>query len=327
MIAATVACGAPAVNGSSSSVQTGIDGNCPPAASADISLDTGTGTLSGTLEQPGRCGSVPLVLFHSGSGPTDRDGNQLAGGIDPGTIKLLAQALAANGIASVRYDKRGVGASAAAAPPETELRLQTYVADAVAWVKMLKIDARFSRVVFAGHSEGSLIGILASQQSPVSAFVSLEGPGRPLSVVLKQQLSAQLSGSLLEQADEIIDELVAGETVANPPQSLDSLFDPSVQPYLISELAVNPAQQIANLTVPILVVQGTTDTQVTVQDAMLLAGANARSTLLIVDGMSHELKAATLAAASQQMTNTNPLLPVEPSVVAGITRLVQGLTF
>jgi pimeloyl-ACP methyl ester carboxylesterase len=299
-----------------------VEGGCPLASSSPITLDTGTGVLTGTLELPAGCGPFPLVLFHSGSGPTDRDGNQLASGFDTDTIKQLALALVPRAIASVRYDKRGVGASAPAAPPEVDLRLGTYVTDAAAWVQQLHADARFSAITFAGHSEGSLIGILAAQRSPVASFVSLEGPGRNLADVLRGQLANKLSEGLAEQADAIVDQLAAGNTVANVPASLNSLFAPAVQPYLISELAVDPAVEIAKLAVPVLVVQGTTDVQVSVRDAMLLAAAAKQSTLLVVDGMNHELKAATLDPTSQAATQSDPLLPVEQKVIDALAGAV-----
>jgi pimeloyl-ACP methyl ester carboxylesterase len=299
-----------------------VEGGCPPASSNPITLDTGTGVLAGTLELPGGCGPFPVVLFHSGSGPTDRDGNQLASGFDTDTIKQLALALVPRAVASVRYDKRGVGASAAAAPPEVDLRLATYVSDAAAWVRQLHADARFSAITFAGHSEGSLIGILAAQNSPVASFVSLAGPGRKLADVLKGQLANKLGEGLAEQADAIIDQLAAGQLVANVPTSLNSLFAPAVQPYLISELTVDPAVEIAKLAIPALVIQGTTDLQVSVQDAMLLAAAAKQRTLVVVDGMNHELKAATLDSASQAATRSNPMLPVEPKVIDALVRAV-----
>ena len=86
----------------------------PAFAAADMTLATPTGTLAGTLEVPATPGPAPVVLIIAGSGPTDRDGNTplLPGKND--TLKQLALGLASRGVASVRYDKRGVGASAAA---------------------------------------------------------------------------------------------------------------------------------------------------------------------------------------------------------------------
>ncbi|WP_218313668.1 alpha/beta hydrolase [Halomonas sp. 18071143] len=127
----------------------------PPApaqpSESDVRLETATGTLFGSLLLPPSTGPHPLVLLHAGSGPTDRNGNSaiLPGAND--SLKLLAEALAVRGIASVRYDKRGVAASAAAAPLENELRFDTYVEDAAAWVRQLRTDPRFGTITLLGH--------------------------------------------------------------------------------------------------------------------------------------------------------------------------------
>jgi uncharacterized protein len=150
------------------------------AAESDFNLRTPTGTIYGTLAMPSLL-RAPVVLIIAGSGPTDRDGNSAIGGIRPDTYKLLAAGLAARGVASVRYDKRGVGASIAAAPSEIDLRFDTYVDDASAWLGKLQGDERFSRATVAGHSEGSLIGMIAAQRAPASAFVTWRAPdGRHL---------------------------------------------------------------------------------------------------------------------------------------------------
>ena len=87
--------------------------------SVPLTLKTPTGDIAGSLVVRPGTAQHPVVLIIAGSGPTDRDGNSPAP-IAPGktlrtdSYKLLAQALAAEGIASVRYDKRGIGASAKA---------------------------------------------------------------------------------------------------------------------------------------------------------------------------------------------------------------------
>ncbi|HEX3368879.1 MAG TPA: alpha/beta hydrolase, partial [Candidatus Cybelea sp.] len=134
------------------------------AAESDYNLTTPTGTIYGTLALPAKT-PAPLILIVAGSGPTDRNGNSSLG-IAPGTYRQLAGALTRRGVASVRYDKRGIGASESAASKESDLRFDTYVDDAVAWLKLLANDARFSRVSVAGHSEGSLIGMIAVTKAP-----------------------------------------------------------------------------------------------------------------------------------------------------------------
>src|SRR5665213_2892006 len=155
------------------------------AAASDLVLKTPTGDLAGTLEYGGSGMGVPVVLIIAGSGPTDRDGNNplLPGKND--SNKLLAQGLLARGVASLRYDKRGIAASAQAMRAESDLRFDDYVDDAVGWIGNLRTSKRFTRIVVAGHSEGSLIGMLAAVRGRADGYVSLEGGGRPAAAVLE----------------------------------------------------------------------------------------------------------------------------------------------
>ena len=288
------------------------------AAESGITLSTPTGSIYGTLTLPASAGPSPAVLIIAGSGPTDRNGN--SGPVQAGTYKLLAAALARGGIASVRYDKRGVGASLAAAPLEKDLRFDAYVDDAAAWLKLLQNDKRFSSVTVAGHSEGALIGTVAAQRTPVHALVTLEGAGRPAATVLREQLEPKLPPALYKQADAIISQLQAGHTVADPPAELMSLFRPSVQPYLISWFKYDPAAEIAKVRAPITIVFGTADIQVTMADADALKAAAPAAKLVVVDGMNHMLKYfpdhSTLQAALKGYED--PSLPVDPKAVAAV---------
>ena len=244
---------------------------------SDVEVKTPSGTLVGTIDLPSGKGPWPVVVFIAGSGPTDRDGN--SGALKNECLKQLGQSLAKRGIAVLRYDKRGVGASAAAGADESKLSIAIYADDAAAWIKKLRADKRFTKVAVLGHSEGSLVGILAAKQAPYDALISVAGAGRGLEAVLHDQLKTKLPAELDSKATAILAELEAGRTVADVPAPLMALFRPSVQPYLMSWLKYDPAKEIAGLSVPILVVQGTTDLQVSVDDAKLLSGGNQLATL------------------------------------------------
>lgn len=288
-------------------------------------LDTPTGALHGTLRMPeGAAGRVPVALIIAGSGPTDRDGNSAMLRGKNNSLKMIADALAAAGVASVRFDKRGIGASRGAARSESELRFTTYVDDAAAWIAHLAADPRFSRVMVVGHSEGSLIGILAAQRGRVDRLVSLAGTGRTAIDVLDEQLGRNLGGSgpLLEESRRILAELKAGRMVDTVSPPLATLFRKSVQPYLISWITVDPAVEVAKLDVPILVAQGTTDVQIAVQDAELLAKANRRATLEIIEGMNHVLKEVR-DPAQQLDSYGNPELPLHPRLVEALRAFVR----
>jgi pimeloyl-ACP methyl ester carboxylesterase len=293
----------------------------PPAQSVEeaVRLQTPTGTLHGSLLLPPAAGPHPLVVLHAGSGPTDRNGNSA---VVPGannSLKLLAEALAAHGIASVRYDKRGVAASAAAAPAESELRFESYVEDALAWIRPLRGDPRFRTITVLGHSEGSLIGVLAAERGRPDALISLAGPARRASDVLREQLRAQISG------ERILAGLEQGRTTADVPLALASLYRPSVQPYLISWFRYTPAEEIRRVPGTVLIAQGTTDVQVGPGEAEALRQARPDAAVAIVEGMNHVLKLVPLDPAQQSASYSNPALPVAPALVERVVTFVAGV--
>jgi uncharacterized protein len=286
---------------------------------SDISLKIAAGTLFGTLTLP-KAIPAAVVLIVAGSGPTDRNGNNpLAPGRND-AYALLASALATRGVASARYDKRGIGASWTAALSEKELRFEDFASDAAAWIALLAADRRFSSVTLAGHSEGSLIGMLAVQSAPSHAFVSLEGAGRPAPVVLREQLQRNLTPKLYAKADAIIHTLEQGRLSPNPPPELVSLFRESVQPYLISWFKYDPAEEIAKVRVPATIVQGTADLQVSMDDERALARGNPAARVVIVDGMNHVLKHAPDTWSQQGIIEgyEDPSLPVDDRVVEAV---------
>jgi DUF1680 family protein/pimeloyl-ACP methyl ester carboxylesterase len=255
-----------------------------------IQLKTRTGNLDGTLDLPDGPGPHPLVIVIAGSGPTDRDGNQP--GLKLDYLKQLGAGLAQRGIAVLRYDRRGIGKSAAAWPGrEEDFRFEMLADDASAWVHMLRRDHRFGRIGLLGHSLGSLIGLVAAQKADIDAFVSLAGPGRKTHEVLREQFTRNLAPDLAREGVKILDELAAGRTVADPPKGL--ILRKSVQPYLISEFQYDPAAAIARLAIPALIVHGTRDERVSSADAERLAQANSCAELCVINGMNHILRSAS----------------------------------
>lgn len=297
----------------------------PPMTIDTLSLDTPTGKIYGTLVVPGGAGPFPLVVIISGSGPTDRDGNSpLLPGAN-NSLKLLADGLAERGIASFRYDKRGIGESRAAVPSEAALRFDMYADDAAAWATKLRADPRFSTITIAGHSEGSLLGMIAAQHAPVDGFVSIAGAGRPADQVLREQLKAQLPAPVLAQANAALDTLLAGHTIASPPPGLLSLFRPSVQPYMISWLAVDPRKEIGRLEIPVLILQGTLDAQVAPSEAESLARAQPKAKLVMIDGMNHVLKRVAADASAQRSSYSDPTIPDAPELIDAIASFVKSV--
>ena len=295
-----------------------------------IQLETPTGTIYGTLLTPEQATKpVPIVLILAGSGPTDRNGNQLPA-IHTDTYRMIAEALQQNGIASVRFDKRGIGASDAAGMEESEMRFEHYVEDAVGWLELLSQEDKYSKIIVLGHSEGSLIGMLACSQSDTTqsgradGFISLCGAGRPVSEVLREQMSRQ-PRFVRDAFLPILDELEKGNTVENVPADLP-LVRPSVQPYMISWLRYDPRLEIKKLTFPMLIVQGTTDIQVSVTDAENLSAANPQAKKVVIKGMNHTLKnSLTTFTFLQQGTYTNPKYPLHKDLMSSIVQYIGDL--
>ncbi|HEX5108734.1 MAG TPA: alpha/beta fold hydrolase [Vicinamibacterales bacterium] len=305
------------------------------ASESPVTLRTPSGTIAGTLTAPAAPGKVPVALIIAGSGPTDRDGNSSALPEKNNAYKLLATALAASGVASVRYDKRGIGESqAAAAGGEAALRFDTYIDDAAAWVDQLHRDPRFSKVIVVGHSEGSLIGMIAGRKAKAEGFVSIAGPARRASDTIRDQLRPQLATlpELQKSSESILAALEAGTVVDPLPQAvqsvpgLASLFRPSVQPYLISWLKYVPATEIAALTMPVLIVQGTTDIQVDPGEAKaLLKAAKPSTEVLLINGMNHVMKEAPADRAQNLAAYSDPNLPIVPEVPRAIVALARRI--
>lgn len=290
-----------------------------------IVLDTPTGQLAGSLVMPPAKGPVPVALIIAGSGPTDRNGNSKGLPGANNSLMLLAQALGDAGFATVRYDKRGVGASVAAATSEAELRFDSFVDDAAAWITRLRRDARFSSVVVIGHSEGSLIGMVAAQKAGANGFVSIAGAGRRASDVLRTQFAGKLPPELAAQNEAILVGLERGQAAAVVPKELAALYRPSVQPYLVSWFKFVPTERIGALAVPVLIVQGTTDAQVAVSEADALKKARPQAQLLMVPGMNHVLKAAQGTIAEQMPSYSDPALPLAPGLIAPLVTFMRGI--
>lgn len=287
-----------------------------------VELNTPTGTIFGTLQVPDVEHPVPVVLLIAGSGPTDRDGNNPA--MKNNSLKMLADSLFEHGYASLRYDKRGIAESKDAGSDESELRFEHYIDDAAAWIEQLRKDNRFSKYIIAGHSEGSLIGMIAAAKTQADGFISLAGAGYKAGDILKTQLAAQPE-PVKSACYSSIDSLEAGKTFSEVNPLLYSLFRPSIQPYLISWFRYNPCEEIKKLTVPVLLVQGTTDIQVSVQDAENLKQAKPGARLVVIEGMNHILKNAPAERQANIATYTDPVLPLNDILVKEVTAFIMQL--
>lgn len=291
------------------------------AASEEVAIEVAGSRLHGTLLVPAGSTRPPAVLILPGSGPTDRDGNQRQ--LRNDSLKQLTENLAQRGIASLRVDKRGVGASAAAARQESDLRFDDYVMDAVAWLDHLRQRSQSSPIAL-GHSEGALVATLAAQHSAVAGLILVAGPGFTFGNLLRRQLDAAgLPPTERARAENMLVAIEAGQTIDEVPPEWLWLFRPSVQPYLISWARHDPATALARLTVPAMVVQGATDIQVSEADARRLAASRPGIRLALIEGMNHVLKTAPSDRAANIATYSDPALPIHAELVDLIAGFIR----
>lgn len=295
------------------------DKNTVTFKESPIILKINTDQLFGTLTTPDLTKKYPVALIIAGSGPTDRNGNNPM--MKNNSLKMLAEVLAKNGIASLRYDKRGIGESKASAISEQSLVFENYTEDAKSWINLLKQDKRFSEVVIIGHSEGSLIGMIAGAKA--SKFISIAGPGESADRLIKTQIASKSNKQIEDMTFPIIDSLKSGNQVKKVDPMLNSLFRPSIQPYLISWFKYNPQTEIKKLTVPILIVQGNNDLQVTVKDAETLSQSNKNTELLIVDKMNHVMKIIEGDKQANLDSYNNESLPISEVMTAKIVSFIK----
>ena len=291
-----------------------------------VCIGDGDQALHGSLVIPEGSKRRDAVLIWSGSGPTDRNGNSLPA-LNNNGLKMLSHELGEEGIVSLRTDKRGVGESAPAISNEADLRLETYVDDAVRWAHFLQ-DLPYVRKVFLlGHSEGGLITTLAAQKFQAVGLVLLAAVGYPAADTIRRQLAAPgivIPQGQLNEIHDIMRSLEAGELVPAVSAELAAQYRASVQPYLMSWFKYDPAAELTKVTGPVLVIQGTNDLQVSLEDFDRLAASRMDIFLVKINGMNHVLKVAPNVREGNFATYTRPLLPLTPDLLPVITDFITA---
>jgi uncharacterized protein len=295
------------------------------AAQSVIEAPGPQGPLVGTL-QTAATENGPVVLIIPGSGPTDRDGNNVLG-IKASSYRLLAEGLAERDIASVRIDKRGMFASKAAVLDGNDVTIADYATDVRAWIGAIRQRTGAHCVWLLGHSEGGLVA-LATAQNPdqICGLVLVAATGRPLADVMREQLKSNPANApILDQALAAIDALVAGKPVdvTQLHPALVPLFHPKVQKFLIDVFSYDPAALLAHYAGPVLILQGQRDIQVSERDARLLQQADSKATLVLLPDVNHVLKSVTSDdRAANLATYANANQPLAAGVVDAIAQFV-----
>jgi pimeloyl-ACP methyl ester carboxylesterase len=281
-----------------------------------------SGSISGTLAMPKNVsGKIPVVIIIGDYGTTDRNGNDPQTDVNDNSYKLLAEGLGKNGIASLRYDKRMVGESKTSNKPD-ELRFDDYVDDAVGLIGMLNDDQRFSKIIILGHGEGFLVGMLASRDQPVKGIISVNSTSEQGDKFITGQMKSKPS-YMQDEFKTLIDSMRKGKTIDNIDLALYFIASPAKQRFLMSYFRYVPTRVLKIMKAPILIIQGTTDQQITVADADKLKKAKSEATLTIITGMSHIMKDGPADKEQNLATYNKPDLPLKPELIPAIVAFVN----
>lgn len=277
--------------------------------------------INGSLVVPPSVEDPPLVIIIAGSGPTDRNGNQSF--LKNDSYKKLARGLAKEGIASFRYDKR-IFKIQELGITENELRFDDFVTDAVSVMEYFEEKDNFGKIIILGHSQGSLIGMLAAKEK-ADAFISVAGAGRPIDSIIVEQISLQMSG-FKESTRNAFTEMRESGSTSNYNPMLEAIFRPSAQSFLLSWMNYDPEKEIGSLDIPVLIINGTNDFQVGEKEAELLKKGKPEAELVLLEGMNHVL---TKIEGDDTLTNSKsynePALPLHPELVPTISAFIKEL--
>lgn len=274
---------------------------------------TGTGgvALAGTLLMPlfSEIQYVPGIVLVAGSGPTDRDGNNPLAPERIDLLKEIAELLARNGIASLRYDKRGIGQSTprprgSLEEQESFFAWDNFVGDVeAAHAELLRHDEiKPYATALLGHSEGGLLALAASETlaaKKLHALVIAATPGRRLDVILRDQIARNAPPALRLPADRVIATILeTGRVPNNLPPELQLLFPLYAGPFLQKLLSFDPASVLAESRTACLLMQGGADRQVVpMEDVQPLIDAlrdrGVPGEAVVIPQVSHNLKSVT----------------------------------
>ena len=274
--------------------------------------------IYGSIVEPKSRSNSSLVIFIGGSGPIDRDGNQSFMKCD--MFKKLAYSLSKKGISSFRYDKRVV-TQIRKGKLDKKITFDDFVSDAIAIIDFF--ESKYNSIVIAGHSQGSLVGLLSIKES-VSGFISLSGLGRTIDMVIEDQIS-KTAPMLLEDTKKIFKILRSGKITEDFPLPLYSLFNIEIQPFMISWMQYDPKKIIAKIPIPSLIINGDNDLQVDEKEAKLLYNSAQNSEILIVKNMNHVLVEIEGDELKNVKSYNNPELKISEIVIEKMVEFIETL--
>lgn len=306
-----------------------------PYKEESVSFTNAGYTFNGTLALPEGCTKqTPVVLMVTGSGQQNRDEELF----DHKPFAVIADALARNGIASMRYDDRGWGD---ASVKFSDFTTDDFKQDAEAALRLLR--GRFNKVGILGHSEGGTIALLLAAEGKPDFIISLAGMAVSGKATLIAQsradmasigLPADILNSYSNAIDKVLDELAAGKkaseiSVDGLPAILKPVFDKSIQQidnkYIRHFITIDASKSLGKIKCPVLALNGTKDTQVdcTANLATLEKGLTAcQHSIKSMEGLNHLLQHCQTGSVIeyQQIEET-----ISPDVLGTVTEWIKGL--
>lgn len=274
--------------------------------------------IDGTLTSP-NSGSNTLAIIIAGSGPTDRDGNQNF--LKTNNLKKLAIALTNNGIATFRYDKRIVK-QIRKGNFDPKIKFDDFVNDAGDVLDYFKKQNMYKKIYVIGHSQGSLIGLLAAKDK-ADGFISLSGAGQSIDIVITEQVQ-KTAPMFTVDTKRVFEILKEGKTTTDYPTALASIFDLSIQPFMASWMKYNPIEEIEKLDIPVLVISGTKDLQVSVEEATLLQNSNPKAKLKLITNMNHVLFEIAGTDLENSKSYNESFRPISPELIESLVTFIES---
>ncbi len=274
--------------------------------------------IEGLLVTPYSDESVPLVIFIMDSGAINRDGNDRMSKND--TFKQLTYQLAKLGIATYRYDKRlfkidGLGIR------EHEISLDHYIEDAVSVIDYFNKSKNYKKIIVAGHGQGSLVGMIAAK-GRANGFISIAGNAESVDQVIIEQIAKQAPG-LDKSAFIAFKQLKENGRATGYDPALESIFAYHLQPFMRSWVKYTPAEEIAKLEIPILIIYGDKDIQVDTLQGEKLTEAVPDAQIMFIKNMNHILKEIKGGRLENHKSYNEPYRKIIPEVITGISNFVN----
>lgn len=274
--------------------------------------------IDGTLLTPEDNSNSVLGIIIAGSGPTNRDGNQNF--LKNNSLKKLAEGLSTQGVATFRYDKRIVK-QIRKGKVDNNMMFDDFVTDAISVIDYFKEKNNFSKIYVIGHSQGSLVGMLAAK-GRADGFISLAGAGQSIDAVILEQIE-KTAPMYTEDSKKTFAILKQNKTTENYPPALASLFDITIQPFMSNWMQHDPQKIIKELNMPILLINGTKDLQVSIEEVNLLHKASSNAELIIIENMNHILFTIQGDDLENSKSYNEAFRKINPSVIEGIVAFIK----